>query len=340
MKKRIWLNLSLVSGILAVVFASFALRSSVNAGSCADASDAPLVEMGSWEAGESIPTPRSEVKAAALDGVIYVAAGLLSQFEPSDAFYALDAETNLWREAAPLPEARHHVGMAALDDRIYVSGGYGPRSNWTPDIASLWVYDPVEDAWSALAEMPTPRAGHEMLALDGLIYVVGGAGPDPTPLLVYDPSADSWEMRAPMPNPSDHLAAVAFEGSLYAVGGRWSAGNIGTLQVYDPAADRWTLKAEMPTARSGFTAGIIDGRIHTTGGEALDSTCTYSQHEVYDPESDTWERLPDLPESRHGIASAVVDERWYVIGGATGAGGQTGATLSDAVDIFAFDSSP
>jgi hypothetical protein len=34
------------------------------------------------------------------------------------------------------------------------------------------------------------------------------------------------------------------------------------------------------------------------------------------------------------LASAVVDNQWYVIGGATGAGGQTGATLSDDVNIF------
>jgi N-acetylneuraminic acid mutarotase len=328
---------TVIYGLLGVLFIYVGLTRSVTAESCTDIAQLTLVDERGWLEGVSIPTPRSEVKAAALGGQMYVAGGLLSRFEPSDAFYRYDVEAETWHEAASLPVALHHVGLAALDGKVYLAGGYSAESNWNVEVVGAWVYDAESDSWSSMADLPTPRAGHEMVSLDGKLYVVGGLGPEPTPLLVYHPQADAWETLAEMPQPSDHLAAAVLDGKIYAIGGRWSEGNMHTVQIYEPETDTWTRAADLPTARSGFTAGVVNGRIHTVGGEALTSSCTYSQHEVYDPAADTWERWTDLPTSRHGLASAVVEDRWYVMGGATGAGGQTGGTLTDAVSILALE---
>lgn len=333
-KRRFFQILSAIFGVIGAFFLALYISPRLAAESCTNIADLPIVDNGTWDMGSIVPTSRSEIKATVLDDRIYVAGGLLSRFEPSDFFAYLDTTTGEWHEAAPLPIGLHHVGMAALDGKIYVAGGYSLESNWNADVTAAWVYSPETDSWSSIADMPSSRAGHEMVNVDGHLYVLGGLGSDADSLAVYDAAADAWETRADMPNPSDHLAATALDGKLYAIGGRWSQGNIPTLQIYDPETDTWEIKQEMPTARSGFTSGVINGKIHVVGGESLTSTCTYSQHEVYDPETDTWTRLPDLPTSRHGLASAVVNNQWYVIGGATGAGGQTGATLSDHVNIF------
>lgn len=328
---------TLIFGILGCFFIYLGLRNRVVAESCTDIAELPIVDSGVWREGVSVPTARSEVKASAWDSRIYLAGGLLSQFEPSDAFYVYDVEAETWQDAAPLPIGLHHVGLAALDGKIYLAGGYSAESGWNVDVVSAWVYDPEADTWESIVDMPTARAGHEMVALDDKIYVVGGLGPEPTPLLVYDPQTDAWETLADMLQPSDHLATAVLDGKIYAIGGRWSDGNMHTVQRYDPETGSWELLAELPTARSGFTAGVVDGKIHTVGGEALASTCTYSQHEAYDPETNTWERYTDLPTSRHGLASTVVDDRWYVIAGATGAGGQTGGTLTNTLSIFSYE---
>ena len=282
-----------------------------------------------------MPTPRSEIAAAALDGQIYVAGGMLfPRGNASDAFEIYDPASDTWTEAASLPVAVHHAAMTATEDHIYLTGGYDSL-DFRPDIASLWAYDPAIDQWIIQKDMPAPRAAHALVALDGKIYVVGGVGPGSDQLWAYDPATNTWDTHlAPLPTPREHLTATAFDGRLYAISGRWQGINLPTVEVYDPTADSWQSLADIPTARSGLTSATVAGRIHVTGGEALRSTITFDQHEVYDPISNRWSTLDPLPVPRHGLTSAVIADHWVVIGGATGAGALTTTTLTAAVHIF------
>jgi N-acetylneuraminic acid mutarotase len=70
-----------------------------------------------------MPTSRSELPAAALDGRIYAAGGI-AQWGTTAAFKAYDPATDRWEELTPLPEAVHQLAAVATDDRIYVTGGY------------------------------------------------------------------------------------------------------------------------------------------------------------------------------------------------------------------------
>ena len=192
-----------------------------------------------WTVGAAMPTARSELAAAALDGRIYVAGGL-AQFGATRAFEIYDPAADRWEKLAPLPGPLHHFGMAALGGRIYVSGGYGGIS-FTPDKAAVWAYDPAADRWTRRADLPAPRAAHAMAALGDRLYVVGGVGPRPAELLVYDPAADRWAVvPAPLPTPREHLAAVALDGRLYVVGGRRrDQGNLAVLEVFDSQRQAW-----------------------------------------------------------------------------------------------------
>jgi N-acetylneuraminic acid mutarotase len=214
-----------------------------------------------------------------------------------------------------------------------VSGGYsGDFSSYQP---AVYAYDSETDAWEGVTELPAPRAAHAMVAIDDLLYVVGGVGPRSDELWIYDPETDTWDTSAaPLPTPREHLAAVMLDGLLYVVGGRTEAGNLGTLEVYDPATDEWTALADMPTPRGGITAAALDGQIHVTGGEAFSPSMTFDEHEIYDPATDSWETGDPMPIARHGLASVALDGRWYVIGGATLAGGDSIAGLADLMEIF------
>jgi|FLYN01.1.fsa_nt_gi N-acetylneuraminic acid mutarotase len=296
---------------------------------------ADTIAEGEWMEGTPMPTPRSEIASAVLEGRIYVAGGIVEQFEGATAFEVYDPQTDAWEEAAPLPVGLHHAGMAADDQRVYIGGGY-TSLDFNVDVSALWAYDPETNRWEQIAEMPYPRAAHTMAVIDGKLYVVGGVGQDSTVLWVYDLETNAWDTsRASLPTAREHLASAVVDGKLYVIGGRWSGqGNLSTLEVYDPQADSWERLAEIPTPRGGLTAAAVNGLIHVTGGEAFNPDCTFNRHEVYDPQTDRWRALPDLPTPRHGLTSASVDGKWYVIGGATGAGSQTLETLSDAVHIF------
>lgn len=299
------------------------------------AAELPVTFEGAWHAGAEMPTPRSEIAAAVLDGKIYVAGGLARSVGgniTTPAFEVYDIEDNSWSEAAPLPIALHHTSIAAYDGAIYLAGGYTDLSFTPTDRA--WRYDPEADVWSEIAPLPSPNGAHMLVALNDYLYLVGGTPAGDT-LWRYDPAADAWEDDlAPLPTPREHLGAAALGNFLYVAGGRWN-GNTSALERYDPAEDAWETLDPMPTARGGFSIAGLDGRIYAAGGEDfVGAGCTFNRAEVYDPETDRWERLPDMPTPRHGITSVAVDGRWYVIGGATGAGAATFLTATGLIEIF------
>lgn len=292
-----------------------------------------VTAVGEWTEGSPMPTSRSELGAAALDGVVYVAGGLVAD-GISDAFESYNVAEDEWTILAPLPVGLHHLGIAALDGKIYVTGGYADM-NFTPD-ARAWVYDPETGEWSPLNDLPEPIGAHQLVNVDDTLYIVGGV-PQGTTLWAYDAESDSWNTSlAQMPTAREHLGATALDGQLIVVGGRWSQGNLAVAEAYDPETDTWETLPEMPTARGGFNVTAIEGKVYAGGGEAFsgDSGCTFNRAEVFDMETQMWERLPDMPTPRHGLTMAGVDGHWIVIGGATGAGGMTFETVSDRVEIF------
>lgn len=296
-----------------------------------------VADAGSWAARSSMPTARSEVAVAAVDGVLYVVGGLddlevdgrrgrsLSLVEAYDP--ALDSAKTL----APVPGPRDHAAAAAWDGRVYVSGG-GEILNGAA-YADLWAYDPGTDAWAPLPSLPRPRWQHAMVAIDGSLYLVGGfigGSDDHAPTWAYDLASGTWRTDlAPLPTPRDHLAAVAVDGRIFALGGR-AGGNLRDVEIYDLESDAWSRGPDLLVARSGITAVLLGDALHVAGGEDFTTGRTIGAHERLDLGTMRWSPLPDLPTPRHGLGSGVVDGAWYVITG----GVEVGLSTSDVVEAW------
>jgi N-acetylneuraminic acid mutarotase len=333
MKRRHWRTLLLGSVGLALIGISAFLLLGQGTRLC-EAAPLAVTVGGAWTLGAPMPTARSEIAAAVLDGRIYVAGGFVQSASMiTDAFEVYDPPADQWETLASLPVPLHHLGMAAYDGRLYVAGGFTGAGFSATDQA--WVYDPAADAWTAIAPLPRPNGAHMLVVLGERLLLVGGANVG-SALWAYDPAADTWDDGlAPMPSPREHLGAAAIDGQLYVVGGRWSQGNVATLEVYDPATNAWASLPDMPTARGGFQAAAVNDLLYAGGGEAFTGGgCTFERAEVYDPAAATWARLPDMLSPRHGIAAVGLEGRLYIIGGATGAGARTLLTASDHIDIF------
>src|SRR5918911_373832 len=107
---------------------------------------------GSWRSLAPVPTPRSEVAAAAVDGLIYVVGG----FDPGgSAHEGYDPPADRWSTWAPLPKPLNHAAAAGLGGKLYVVGGFDNRTGQPS--ASLYAYDPSTDAWAERAPLPTAR---------------------------------------------------------------------------------------------------------------------------------------------------------------------------------------
>ena len=80
----------------------------------------------SWAIKAPMPTARSGLNAAVLNGIIYVGGGEVQTYQYLAAFRAFEAYDpagNTWWQLPSMPAPRHECVMAALGTRVHVVGG-------------------------------------------------------------------------------------------------------------------------------------------------------------------------------------------------------------------------
>lgn len=213
-----------------------------------------------WTGLAGMPTPRYEFGAAELNGLVYAIGGNPGCGNASQALRTVEAYnpvSNTWSTKSPLPTANWGAGVASANGRIYVIGGftnyvycYDPAANGWSQKASIplpyysfgavatvngiiyvmggsgsptnaFAYDPVADTWTAKAPMPTGRSEVAGAAIDGIIYVAGGAhnGSILATVEAYNTASDTWSTVTPLPLPLIDASAAAVNGTLYVMGG-------------------------------------------------------------------------------------------------------------------------
>jgi N-acetylneuraminic acid mutarotase len=176
------------------------------------------------------------------------------------------------------------------------------------------------DCWMTKAPLPIARDVSGVVALNGMLYVIGGDTAGSVAVAAYDPQTDTWSSRAPMPPKPGSFGAAAINGILYAVAGGAATGDPpATLQAYDPATNTWTEKAPMPTARSGFAVAAVNGILYAIGGyrRVLPAPFELTHAvEAYDPVTDSWTTKADVPFAEFSSAAVGAGGFIYTIGGA------------------------
>lgn len=279
-----------------------------------------------YSTGAIMPSPRSEMAAAAIGSKIYVVGGSPGTLDTVEVY---DVDSDSWISSeeldeddpsatdsvAPLPLAVNHAAAAAYDGRLYVVGGY--LEGRTPS-DKLFIYDPSSDAWTEGADMPTPRAALTANFIDGKLHVTGGTNNQASALDTlerYDPSTNTWEELPPMPAARQHTSSAVVDGKLYVAGGRNSgpSTNVDAFEVYDPANQSWTELQSMPSERGGLAAAAIGNYLYVFGGESSDTV--FDNNERYDTNTGVWTSEPSLPTARHGLVAVAIEGEIYLIGG-------------------------
>jgi N-acetylneuraminic acid mutarotase len=320
---------------------------------------------GKWIKLAPFPEPAQEIVGTAGDGKVFVFGGLPigNDTTPKGLSWEYDIATQKWIKHKTMPLPAHHLAVTYYRGKVYIFGGGaqvapgGP--NWVP-INNAWEYDPTNDTWKALPPMPTARGAAVAAAVDGKIYVIGGASVHPGEKIVglsarvphqamstneaFDLETNKWEERSPMPTARNHAAIGVVDGKIYVLGGRVgsvfvNASPTDVVEEYDPATDSWGYARDrMPTARSGTAYGVYEGKIYVAGGEYLDNQIVgvYRDLQAYDPVADKWTILPDLPTPRHGLVGGVTGDQFYVVSGHLQSGNIYGDAL-DSSETDAFD---
>ncbi len=207
----------------------------------------------------------------------------------------------------------------------------------------------AENSWATKASMHFSRTGAGAVAVNGIVYVIGGSQRYNTSETgfsymsinsteAYDPATDTWVEKVSMPTSRDGLGVAVFKGKIYCLGGRNVSKDysisINVNEVYDTKTDSWETKTPMPTARSGLQASEVDGKIYLIGGWVESESSSIAEKsaevEIYDPVTDTWATGSPIPTTVAGYASAVLDGKIYVISGV--ASGSTRTNLTQIYD--------
>ena len=166
-----------------------------------------------WTVRAPMPTARSAMAHAVIDGKIFVAGGRPPQ---GHDFAVYDPKADKWTSLPNLPTARNHMAAAAISGKLYIAGGRfggGFRSEIT---AVLEMYDPDSNLWIAKRPMSEARSGLNGIAVNGCFHTFSGEHPTAGPLgvfphhEVYDPKTNRWTRLPDIPIPVHGVTGLAY----------------------------------------------------------------------------------------------------------------------------------
>lgn len=211
-----------------------------------------------WSQGPSLLNPATGSKllwggggAAYIDRTLHVWGGFVGTACNGDqSTFHLTLDVDAWQlqpslaapwknVKAPMPLKRNHFGTVLLNGKIYAIGGQtGHDCGGGLDQRWAHAYDPANNSWQRLPDMPEPRSHIEgsIFALDGKIYVLGGQvanNANTRKVTVFDPVANNGQGQ--WTNVDILLLPSAYEGPaskvigstlLFSHGGEGSSRNV------------------------------------------------------------------------------------------------------------------
>jgi N-acetylneuraminic acid mutarotase len=162
--------------------------------------------------------------------------------------FDFQAAVGEWTSENNYPIALADASLTYLNGKYYAFGGQDAASVY----AKAYRYDPASPGWQPLPDLPSPRAYHTAIALNGKIYLIGGWNSAHALLSsvdVYDPQTNTWSSAAPVTDGYLGPGVTVMDGKLYVLGGAEQRDNgLGgkyfspenNFYRYDPAGNTWT----------------------------------------------------------------------------------------------------
>ncbi len=271
-----------------------------------------------WRDEPPVPIAIQEHAGAVHDGRLFIAGGIDDRSRVVADVRSFDPVMHAWRDEPSLPAPRHHLMLASTGDDLYAIGGMATLAFDAVD--SAWVLTRSATEWQPISALPSPRAAGLAVAIDGVVFVVGGqAERELVAVTLRLSSRDgSWEERAPIPRPREHTAGFVFGTEVWVVGGRaFAIGSAGdAVDVYDTQEDAWHEGPSLRSIRGGHGAALLDGVAYVAGGELTSRALTEVEALDLAGEASEWRASAPMASPHHGFALLATGGRLYAIAGA------------------------
>ena len=239
-----------------------------------------------WQRGADMPTPRTNAKAAVVDGTIYVFGGynskdnFLENWKMADHVEAYDPETDTWTRKRKMPISRFYFGLGVVAGRVYLIGGtIGLGEEQEQRMDRVDIYDPATNMWTKGRKMPTRRNPGGVAVVSTSIYVIGGegwplpegwaAGPFLGNIEEYDLINREWQKKQDMLEIKNWFSSIVMGTDIYLIGGYTLEGGlqeVATVNAYHPRTETWREISALPTPLGVFDAATVKGKIYVLGG--------------------------------------------------------------------------
>ena len=217
------------------------------------------------------PTPVFDVRAAVINGLIYIPGGRpnIDDLKPTKTIEIYDTSTDLWSTGASLPIPLSGYGLVAFEGHLFVFGGWDGEKYRN----NVFSYDPNADVWQEHTAMPTARAFPGAAEAGGKIYVIGGVNENLSVNVneIYTPSYDHdninpWKTGFPIPGNRLRIQAATIADTVYVSGGETVRSNRLGL-IYFPQTDIWqSLEASPAPLGENFGMAAIGTNLFFMGG--------------------------------------------------------------------------
>lgn len=179
--------------------------------------------------------------------------------------------------------------VVLLDGRIYVFGRRKTQP-YTRRRLQVHAFDLRAKTWHNLQPVPAVRYDVSAIAMNGLLYVVGGLDARNRTLATverYDPATDKWTACGAMRQPRAVAGIASLDGRLYVLGGdSMENGVLDSVEEYDPRTDVWRTMASMGMARICPEMVAHNGELYVFGGNSDNRTV-----EVFRAATNEWRLL-------------------------------------------------
>ena len=226
--------------------------------------------------------------------------------------------------------ARQWTGAVAVGDVVYVFGGQTVSSD-EGLLDEILAFDLSSHDVRLVGHLPLPAYRPQVCALDGKLYVLGGAS-GPTyfsEILLFDPETEELSVAGQLPGGRALGGVAEAGGRLYYVGGRDQARHLDEVVEFDPSTGESRVLMNLPTPIYSPAVAAAGDCLYVIGGEYNDSARIVRSNLILeiDLATNTVIRTASLPSARSWTAAAAIGGDVYVLGG------WVGESLDDIVHI-------
>ncbi|MFN9303144.1 MAG: kelch repeat-containing protein [Candidatus Kapaibacterium sp.] len=231
-----------------------------------------------WTQIEPMPSVRAGGYAAAVNGKIYIMAGLTvsgSAAVEQSSVLEFNPENGEYTEKAEIINTVAQVAGAVIGKKIFLFNGLSGTSS----LKQIQVYDVEKDAWDEIVEGTKYVAAYATAtAISDTVYLMGGFTGSALTNTAYRGvvAADNsiaWTKIANLPVANAAGASGNDGKNVFFFGGQTNSGSVNTCYKYNVKTNRWSSTFMLPsTADMNLVAPNINEKVYIISGQGNPST--------------------------------------------------------------------